>query len=250
MKNAKILAGDIFKTNEGGSVEVVCIEGCYKIHVQHKEHGSHISTVTSGQLRSGRIKNPYKPRIHGIGFVGSGNHRPSLNGRDTRAYVSWSKMLQRCYSKTSIEDTPSYNGCYVVDEWHNFQSFAEWYQDQPFSGDGYQLDKDILKKGNREYGPRFCRLVPCKINKILNGTDAKRGDFPIGVNFFDGKYCAHCSTDGKKNYIGRFNSEHEAFNAYKIFREAYIKRCANDHREMMTHDIYEALMAREIEITD
>lgn len=250
MKNAQILAGDTFKTNEGGIVKVLIFEGCYSVRVQHLDSAGHVATVTASQLRSGRIKNPYRPRIYGVGFAGFGDHKPSKDGKDTKEYVAWTKMLHRCYGEKAAISNPSYKGCYVAPEWHDFQAFAEWYSLQEFKGSGYQLDKDILIKGNREYSSNFCRLVPEKINKLLTGSDSRRGKHPIGVNFYAGKFCAHCSTDGNKNHIGRFDTAELAFYAYKKFRESYVKRRAEDYRLHMPKEIYEALIAWSVDIDD
>lgn len=250
MKNSRILAGDTFKTNEGGSVVVISYGGCYDVTVEHQDEYRHTSIVTASQLRSGAIKNPYRPRVIGFGFIGNGRHKASKNGKDTRPYVAWTKMLERAFSSRKHESSPSYSECNVIGEWLNFQNFADWYESQPFRGPGYQLDKDILKKGNKKYGPELCRLVPDKINKLLTGSDSRRGIHPIGVNFYAGKFCAHCSTDGKKNHLGRYETPELAFLAYKEFRESYIKRCAEDHKDLMPNEIYDALLAWKIDVND
>lgn len=250
MKNATILAGETFKTNNGGECVVIEVRGCYEVLIEHLDEYKHRATVTASQLRGGRVKNPYRPRIHGVGFVGFGRHKASISGRDTRPYVAWTRMIERAYCRAKQVENPTYAEASVCPEWHNFQNFAEWYDSQPFKGAGYQLDKDILVKGNKHYCPSTCRLVPEKINKLLTGSDSRRGGHPMGVNFYAGKFCAHCSTDGRKNYIGRFGSAIEAFNAYKKYRENYIKRCAEDMRDLMPAEVYGALISWDISIED
>lgn len=250
MKNKQIVAGDTFKTNEGGRVRVLKFNGCYDVIVEHDDAHRHTCKVTANQLRSGRMKNPYMPRIHGVGFIGAGSHRPSLNGRDTRQYTMWTRMLERCYCPKKQKSNPAYIGCIVHESWHNFQAFADWYEDQPYKGDGYQLDKDIIKKGNKMYCPEFCRIVPAQINKLLGDNRARRGDLPMGMQEKNGRFYVKLSKFGSMVYIGAYGDVKEAFNAYKEAREAYIKECAEYFRSAMDDDVYEALLGISISIDD
>ena len=67
----------------------------------------------------------------------------------------------------------SYKGVEVCEEWYNFQNFAEWCETQKFlnakdvKGKSYQLDKDILVKGNKIYSPDTCCFVPPEINSLF-----------------------------------------------------------------------------------
>lgn len=245
-----IRPGDIFKTNEGGSCVVIEYNGCYDVLVEHIDDHKHRATVTSNQLRGGRIKNPFRPKVFGVGFIGSGPHKGSINGKDTHAYTAWNGMLERCYSEKFQKKHPAYIGCTVSPDWHNFQTFSDWYENQRYKGVGYHLDKDILKKGNKVYCPDFCRFVPSNINKLLQSSKKSRGDLPIGVTFYAGKFCAHSSKSGKKTYIGRYDTAIDAFMAYKKARESNIAECAELYKEFMDSEVYEALINYEIELTD
>ena len=62
---------------------------------------------------------------------------------------------------------PTYAGARVCEEWHTYQVFAEWYYSQPGYSLGYEVDKDILVPGNKEYSPKACGLVPKWLNKFF-----------------------------------------------------------------------------------
>lgn len=250
MKNEKILAGDTFKTNEGGEVRVIRFGGCYDITIEHIDKIRHSCRVTTSQLKGGRIKNPYKPRIYGVGFVGHGNHKPSENGKDTHAYTAWSRMLERAYCPKKLKENRSYAGCSVAEEWHDFQCFGDWYDSQEFKGYGYQLDKDILIPGNKEYGPLNCRFVPEPINKMLLSNKYRRSSLPIGVTQVGNKYTTKTSKSGKVEWIGTFCTINEAFAAYKESRERYIKDQAEEFRAVMPEEVYEALIKIKVSISD
>lgn len=246
-KHKPIQVGDVFPTNEGGSVVVVDYYNAHDILIEHKCPHKHWAHVTSNQLRTGRIKNPYMPRIHGVGYVGVGEHPASIDGKDSAAYTTWSKMLERCYCRKKQASNPSYIGFSVEPEWHNFQNFAEWYESQPFKGDGYQLDKDILVKGNRVYSRHACRFVPAIINKILCSNDFRRGDLPMGVQEKSGRYYVKLSMLGKVQVVGSFSTIDEAAAAYKAARESYVYKCAEMHKDQMDIEIYHALCSYRVE---
>ena len=54
----------------------------------------------------------------------------------------------------------------------------------------------------------------------------------------------------KYNYLGRFDTEIEAFNAYKVAKELYVKELANKWKDQIDERAYYALMSYQVEITD
>ena len=55
---------------------------------------------------------------------------------------------------------------------------------------------------------------------------------------------------GKREHLGSFTTEIEAFNAYKQAKESFIKEQANKWESQIDPRAYEALMNYEVEITD
>ena len=55
---------------------------------------------------------------------------------------------------------------------------------------------------------------------------------------------------GKREYLGFFKTELEAFNAYKQAKENFIKEQANKWKSQIDLRAYEALMNYQVEITD
>ena len=55
---------------------------------------------------------------------------------------------------------------------------------------------------------------------------------------------------GGPEWLGSFNTEVEAFNAYKEAKESFIKELANKWKGQIDKRAYEALMNYEVEITD
>lgn len=161
------------------------------------------------------------------------------------SYRIWYNMLARCYGKSKPNN---YEKCYVCEEWLTFSYFQEWFLENYI--EGWQLDKDILIKGNKVYSPQTCCFVPKEINMAFTKSDKTRGKNIIGVTYRKGKFEANVSCEGKSQYIGFFDTEIEAFNAYKNAKEQYIKTLGEKYKGFIKNDVYEALLNYKVETTD
>lgn len=172
----------------------------------------------------------------------------------TDEYCLWYDMLKRCYNKKYLERTKTYHGCSINNNFLNYTYFYEWCNRQiGFGLEGWQLDKDILIKGNKIYSETACAFVPMEINTLFTKTTSKRGIFPIGVyyNKEKGKFVAQCNFNiGSQTYLGSFNTPLEAFDVYKKHKELYIKQVADKYKAVIDHRVYEAMYHYEVEITD
>lgn len=205
-------------------------------------------------FKKGSIKCPYEPRVYGVGYIGEGIYRSSEGGTHTKIYLTWKNMLNRCYSNKTHLNSPTYEDCFVVDEWLNFQNFAQWYEENYYEvyNENMALDKDILYKGNRIYSPETCVFVPQKINNLLVKSNNLRGELPIGVcNYNDDKFISYCS-DGNGNCVclGIFETSLEAFQSYKIYKESIIKMIADEYKNMIPYNLYMSLQEYQVEIHD
>lgn len=245
MKTKKIEVGDMFQANEGGSVTVIEYRNSREVVIKHNDRYGHVATVTAGQLRNGEVKNPYRRSVYGVGFVGVGEHTTYINGKHTPAYKTWRGMLKRCYDPKYHARNPTYIGCSVSAEWHNFQNFAEWFEKQ-YRADGFELDKDLLAAGNKVYSADTCVFIPQQLNKLLNDRGNAHGDLPQGVTRDRKGYRARLRIDGKQHYLGTYVTPEEAFQAYKKAKEANVKRMAEKWRFLIEHCVYIALLRHEV----
>lgn len=184
------------------------------------------------------------PSVYKIGYLGIGNN---LAISSNKIYVLWKSILQRCYSENKQLKTPTYIGCTVDERWHNFQVFAEWYNQNYI--DGWYLDKDILFKGNKIYGPDTCCFVPVEINNLFIKNN-KRRNICIGITKRYDKFQVNFKVNGKSEYFGTYNTIDEAFINYKINKESYILDIANKWKEKISDNVYQALINYKVEITD
>ena len=108
-------------------------------------------------------------------------------------YQTWTSMLKRAYSDKCKQRQPTYQGVTVCEEWHSFMRFRAWMETQDW--EGKQLDKDILVQGNKVYSPNTCVFVDGVVNSFLLDCAASRGEWPLGVHWFEQKqkFQSHCS---------------------------------------------------------
>lgn len=166
------------------------------------------------------------------------------------AYQVWTNMIKRCYNEKVIARREAYRGCTVCEEWLRLSNFLPWYREN--CKPGYQIDKDILIKGNKLYSPETCLGVPRRINALFISARAARGKYPIGVSYRYKKYVAQINYGSGSVSLGRYNTIEEAFSVYKEAKEKYIKNVAQEYYDKgeITKRAYDALMHYEIEITD
>jgi len=148
--------GTIWKSNNYGEFKITRYVNTFEVHIKFLATGYERS-VSLNSIKSGSIKDKLVPKVFDIGYTGDGDYPPSVNGLDSKSYKVWHCMLQRCYDESILERYPTYRGCTVAEEWHNFQNFAEWFEENYV--EGYQLDKDIKVKGNKIYSPNTCMFV-------------------------------------------------------------------------------------------
>ena len=207
-------------------------------------------TITTWRtFEKGKLKSPYCPSFYGHGFIGEGQYSYKNN---TKAYSMWQGMLRRCYDFKYLEKKPTYEQCEVCEEWHNFQNFAQWFEMNYYEIEDstMNLDKDILIKNNKVYGPDTCLIVPSEINSLFTKTNAKRGNLPIGVDFHNNKFRASMNIHGKHVHIGVYDNIEDAFSAYKMRKETYIQEIADEYRYEIPEKLYEAMYNYEVEWED
>lgn len=201
-------------------------------------------------FKKGNIKCPFEKSMYGVGYIGEGLYKSVKSD----VYNRWNHLFTRCYNEKYIDKFPTYKDVTVCEEWHNFQNFAKWYEENYYEVDGEKmcLDKDILVKGNKVYSPDTCVFVPEKINNLFIKSNSSRGECPIGVSYHKTKkkYSSGFRVKNKLIHLGYFINKTEAFNEYKKAKEKYIKQVADEYKDRIPKRLYDALYRYEVEITD
>lgn len=183
-----------------------------------------------------------KSPCHGIGI------NDIICDRNSPAYLHWVGILKRCYPNLADKRAGRYKGyedCEVCEEWKLFSNFKYWFDNNYIKG--YHIDKDILFPGNRVYSPFTCIFVPPRINELFTRDHQKSyGRCCKGVIYDEKKrkYTAQLSrSDRTSRHIGSYDTEDEAFVAYKNAKETYIKEIADEYysKDLISELLYKAM---------
>lgn len=145
-------------------------------------------------------------------------------------------------------------------EWKDFQNFAEWFNSVVSSGyyhEGWQLDKDLLVKGNNIYSPEYCVFLPEVVNNILNIKSRTRGELPAGLSYRENRekidvrfLCKNPEFNVRVYLPTSENNIQKGFLLYKAAREGYVKALADEYKDSLDPKAYIALKHYEVNIDD
>lgn len=195
-------------------------------------------------------RNPFVPTVFGKGYLG--DSYGSVPARSP-VYRAWKGMLERCFDPSLKIKYPTYIGVTCCDEWLHLTKFKEWFDSNYIPG--YELDKDLLIKGNKLYSPNTCCFLPADLNKLLTKSNKARGPYLIGVQFHKRakKFTSQMNNgQGKVLHLGYFTTELEAHAAYKAAKEKLIQEVADMYlnANRINRTIHNALLKYKVEQHD
>lgn len=237
--------GKILETKSYGKYQITEYANCENITVKFIDTG-YVTKTRLDHIKDGVIKDYLCPSVYGVGYYGSPETKTAHP-----ATRRWLSLMKRCYDEASLE--PAYYDANVCTHWHNSSIFQEWAVVQPgFNTKGWELDKDLLIKGNKIYSPETCVFLPKNVNAALTKRQNFRGDYPIGVqpSKSGNRYEAWCGDGERSRYLGVFGTVEEAFLCYKDKKEQMLKSLADKYKDELDPRAYQALYNYEVEITD
>ena len=244
--------GKVCKSLNSGDFKILKYNGARDVEIHFLKTGYEMVAQLE-HIRNGKVKDPYSPSVYTIGIVGT-KYPSRVNGVKTKEYDLWQSMLRRCYSTTLRNKYPTYKDCEASENFKSFEYFYEWCNNQiGFGNEGWQLDKDLLIKGNKIYSENTCVFLPNEINILLTKRTALRGEYLIGVHWSktNKAFLAQINKNkGKQEYLGSFATELEAFKAYKTAKESFVKEQANNWKSQIDIRAYNALMNYQVDIDD
>lgn len=259
-KNPNYRLGEKNISKEGYLMKIIHYTSNHDVIIEFQdEYHAQIHTEYK-HFKNGSVKNPFHKSLLNVGVLG--NKYPNrINGKFTKEYNAWRAMVQRCYDEKLKNKFTTYSECTMFSDWLYFPNFYEWLHSQEnfeqWKEGNWNLDKDILVKGNKLYSPETCCLVPHHINVLFVRNEPRRGNYPIGVTIMpNGMYQASCSDpfelEHKPHNIGYYYTAEDAFYAYKRYKENIIRQLAEEeyNKGTITKRCYNAMMNYEVEITD
>lgn len=234
---AKCSVGKTFKTKSCGDVTLLEYKSYNKILVEFYNTGNKLwcsfSNLSRGLVYDVLAKNV----ANGTGFIGIGKYKPTEH---KLWHQKWAAMLSRCYD-------PNDNGYYaygavgvtVCEEWHEFQNFAAWCENREDFQKGWELDKDIILSGNKEYQPDKCCFVPARINSLIIKSENITGYWSDKDRRW---YFSYRNKEGEKIRKG-FMTQKEGQAWYAENKERVVKELAEIFKESLDKRAYEGLIS-------
>lgn len=163
-----------------------------------------------------------------------------------KEYLLWTSVLSRCFDKKYLKRKPTYLGCSVSEDWLTYSNFKrDIVSIHGFGFNDWQLDKDILVRGNKTYSKDNCCFVPREINQFFSGGQSViNKEIPKGVSYEKsrGLYEAYGSTGGRKIFLGRYENVIEAKEAYIRFKSDRCLQLAEKWKHMLDDKVYQKLL--------
>lgn len=249
--------GEVSYTKYGTPAIIVEYKSNKEIIVEFQDEYKYRHKTSYLNFKNCKMDNPYDKTVYGIGFMGVG----AYNSKDHKlAHKKWKSMMCRCINRNDNYKSSSYEKCSICEEWLNFQNFAQWFCSELYqvAHEPLCVDKDILFHDNTTYSPTTCLLVPQRINLLFIKAKSRRSYNLIGFSYDErkNKYFAQLSFKDKisgksktKN-LGLYNTQSEAFMAYKKAKEQYIRNVADEYKDVIPKKVYDALYNYEVLITD
>lgn len=194
-------------------------------------------------------------------YNSGGKYVTRVNNKKVKACQLWENIRNRCEYLPYKNEVRfgKYSDADSCTEWKDFQNFASWFESVQLNGyfhEGWQLDKDLLIKGNKIYSAEVCVFLPEEVNKALNTKSRTRGELPLGICYHkkDKKHiivaytCKH--PDFKMYAYLPSNQVENGFKMYKEAREAYVRFLAEKYRDKLDPRAYKALVEYEVNIDD
>lgn len=236
------IVGKRFENNLGEWATVKEYRSATEVIIEFDGYPNKTKTIESAALRNKGFRNNYKPTVFGVGYLGEGEYQGSEKDGTVIAYTIWYKMIARSYDDKTQKLQPAYIGCSVDPYFHSFQNFADYYINHQCYGLGFHIDKDLLVRGNRVYGPDTCTMLPPEVNSALASTPTSESGLPLGVNKIDDGYVARLNKTGQgREYLGYYKTPEEAHNVYVKAKEEYVHSLAEKWKGKIEDRAYQAL---------
>ena len=238
-----VKVGEVYP-NFDGTLTVLQYVKAVKVLIRHNDEHGHEMWTQADRIRKGAVRNPFSKHENGYSFTGYGYCHTIDSKLRAIIYSLWRGMVQRTLSNTYSKKRKRnvYEQSTLCEEWYNFQVFCKFVYENKYYNVGYQLDKDLLVRGNKHYSPETCCFLPLELNGVICSDFENSNGLPLGVNTKYDYYEAAISYRGKRKRIGKYKTPEEASAAYVEAKEAYVKELALEWKDKIEPRAFEALM--------
>lgn len=215
--------GQVFSHPKYGKFEVIDYQNCEQVTIKFVRTG-YTQTTSYNHICNLEVFDALHTGIYG--------NKKGSSIRNTPSYKCWYNMIHR------VHNTNAYKDVSICKEWYDFSQFEIWYSAQ-YKEQGWHLDKDLKRKGNKEYNPHSCCFIPPQINTFISKFSHCKG---YSYNKRRHRYEAYCREDGKYIHLGLFDNEDDARNAYLTHKIKVANILIDRYKDVLDETIKSAII--------
>lgn len=159
----------------------------------------------------------------------------------------YSNMKYRC-GKAYQRENPRYEGTYMWEGWLKYKTktLFVWLDNNYYEVDGEQMDidKDILKYGNKQYHPDLCLIVPHSINTFFESIEVGRTS--IKQNPKTEKYRVKVFDNGEWIVSSNIDTYNCALDIYCDIKQGILVNKAKALKDKIPEKVYMALINTDV----
>ena len=169
-----------------------------------------------------------------------------------KACQLWENMRLRvtCLGKNfKTSRQKSYLDATCCDEWKDYANFYAWFSLQKREEgykEGWQLDKEVIKQGNKQYCPELCVFIPKEINNLLTERAASNPTGYIGVFKSGNKYSYRLRRTYEYHYGHGFETAKDAFDEYAKQKKFHILTVTENFKAVLSASVLEGILRWEV----
>ena len=223
-------------------MKIISYNLCSDIQVEFQDEHKFVANTTYQNFKRKVISNPYDITVSTMGYLGEGKYLSKIDDIVTPIYATWRNMLKRCYDESDRYLHPTYENCTVDKGWHNFQTFASWYEENFYqiNDERMHIDKDILIKDNMIYSPKTCIFVPQRINMIFM-VKRRKDNLPNGIKHNKASNTYTSYYNGIR--YGRYKMLEEAVDEHDKQKRIHIRRVIEEYGNKLPDRVINALLS-------
>lgn len=201
------------------------------------ENGYICKNTTYANFKNKTLKSPKCKTVYNIGYLDG-----AIPIENKIAYMHWKNMMVRCYDVNYKNKKHKYINCIVDSEWHSFNNFLNWFNENFYNiyNEVMHLDKDVLGD-SLIYSKNNCIFLPQRLNILFQNEYLKKSNLPKGISINNKKYRVRVNNYTSIN-VGNYKDINEAISNYNIVKENVIKTEVEKYKKLLPYKIYNILI--------
>ena len=236
--------GEVRFNTFGSEMIITEYRGCDDIDVYFPQYNHTVRKRGYRNFKKGAIRCPYEPRVCGVGYLGEGDYKSCINNVTTKEYECWLHIITRYYNPNASRYKEGYTVC---EEWHNFQNFAEWYNDNYYEVEGHEMVVSCgFLTNDKVITPDNTIFTPCAINtlRVRRGLSRNYNKYQVMITY------TTLNKEQHIEYYGLYDTQEQAKLVYKKEKERIFRELADEYKEHIPSKLYDYMKNFVLDIED